>query len=145
VNGSVAHVLFFEKVGCANNARQKAWLTAAGHLVEAHDLLRHPWSREELLTYLDDLPVTSWFNRAAPKLKSGVVQPGLLTRETALELLIQEPLLIRRPLLRAGDRRDVGFDLARVHAWLGLPQAIVAGEADAERCVRTPEGGTNQP
>jgi nitrogenase-associated protein len=136
-------VVFFEKPGCANNARQKAWLLAAGHSVEARDLLRHPWSREELLAYLDELPVSEWFNRASPKLKSGEVNPASLTRQAALDLLLGEPLLIRRPLLRVGERRAVGFDVARIHAWLGLPEAVVRQFAphDAERCVHAPEEG----
>jgi len=134
----LARVVFFEKPGCANNARQKAWLTAAGHVVDARDLLHHAWSREELLSYLGELPVTAWFNPAAPQVKSGHIQPALVEREAALRLLLSEPLLIRRPLLCADGRREVGFDIARIHAWLGLPEAVVAGlsHRDVERCAR---------
>jgi hypothetical protein len=32
-------VIFYEKVGCGNNTKQKAWLRAAGHNVIAKDLL----------------------------------------------------------------------------------------------------------
>ncbi|HET9934245.1 MAG TPA: ArsC/Spx/MgsR family protein, partial [Polyangiaceae bacterium] len=122
----MARIVFFEKVGCANNSRQKAWLTAAGHVVEARDLLHHPWSREELLSYFAVLPVADWFNRAAPKVKSGEIVPEALDREAALGLLQREPLLIRRPLLYVDDQRAVGFDVERIHAWLGLPEDVVA-------------------
>lgn len=133
----MAHVIFFEKPGCANNARQKAWLTSAGHTVEARDLLRHPWSRDELLSYLEAHPVAAWFNPAAPRIKSGDVLPASLEREPALRLLLGEPLLIRRPLLCSEGRRELGFDVGRVHAWLGLPEEVVATFAtrDAERCI----------
>ncbi|MGK3999291.1 ArsC/Spx/MgsR family protein [Sorangium sp. So ce1024] len=134
----MTRVIFFEKPGCANNARQKAWLAAAGHAVEARDLLEHPWSRDELLAWFAALPVTEWFNRAAPRLKSGKVVPEVLDRETALSLMLSEPLLIRRPLLLADGRREVGFDVERIHAWLGLPEDVVAAFRgnNAETCAR---------
>ena len=140
----MASVVFFEKPGCATNARQKAWLTTAGHVVEARDLLRHPWSREELLSYLGELDVSDWFNRAAPKVKSGQIQPAALEREAALQLLLSEPLLIRRPLLCANGRREVGFDPERIHAWLGLPEAVAASlsQQGAERCAGVNGGKT---
>lgn len=135
----MARVVFFEKPGCANNARQKAWLTAAGHVVDARDMLDHAWSRAELLSYLGEIPVPEWFNPSAPKVKSGQIRPAAIERELALRLLLSEPLLIRRPLLCADGRREVGFDIARIHAWLGLPEAVVASlsQRDVEGCART--------
>ena len=38
----MAKVIFYEKPGCANNAKQKALLAAAGHEVEARNLLTEP-------------------------------------------------------------------------------------------------------
>jgi len=37
----------------------------------------------------------------------------------------------------------VGFDVARIHAWLGLPEAALAGRSprDVEGCVRSSNGG----
>lgn len=136
----MTRVIFFEKVGCASNARQKAWLAAAGHAVEARDLLKHPWSRDELAAWFDALPVAEWFNRAAPQIKSGQIVPEALDREAALAAMLREPLLIRRPLLLAGGRREVGFDVGRIHAWLGLPEDVVAAfrRESAERCSREP-------
>jgi len=34
----MSRVTFYEKPGCANNARQKAWLQAAGHQLEVRSL-----------------------------------------------------------------------------------------------------------
>ena len=43
-------------------------------------------------------------------------------------LMLAEPLLIRRPLMEAEGRKQVGFDAATVHAWIGLAEdgAVVA-------------------
>ncbi len=35
-------------------------------------------------------------------------------------LMLKDPMLIRRPLLQVGDRREVGFDVEKIDAWIGL-------------------------
>lgn len=116
----MAHVTFYEKPGCGGNAAQKALLVAAGHTLEARNLLRWPWTPKTLFAFLEPLPVHEWFNRAARDVKAGRIVPEALDAAAALALLLAEPLLIRRPLMEAGDGRMVGFDAARVHAWIGL-------------------------
>jgi nitrogenase-associated protein len=118
----MTHLVFFEKPGCGGNARQRAALEAAGHTLERRNLLTAHWTSESLLAFLAPLPVPDWFNRAAPRVKSGEVQPDTLDAEAALALLRQEPLLIRRPLMQRTDNNTchVGFDTAAVNAWIGL-------------------------
>jgi nitrogenase-associated protein len=139
----MTHLVFFEKPGCGGNARQRAALEAAGHTLERRSLLSEAWTRESLLAFLAPLPVPAWFNRAAPRVKNGDVVPEELNAETALALLIAEPLLIRRPLMQRADdgSRHVGFDTAKVDAWVGLnpastQRASLEGCASpAERCA----------
>lgn len=119
----MATVIFYEKPGCINNTKQKALLSAAGHTVEAHSLLTEPWTVETLRLFFADLSVKDWFNAAAPRVKSGEVVPSQLDAEAALALMVQDPLLIRRPLMQVGDRRSVGFDQEKVAAWIGLDAA----------------------
>lgn len=113
-------VHFYEKPGCANNARQKRLLEAAGCQVLAHDLLREPWMADRLRAFFGDRPVAQWFNPAAPRVKSGAVRPNDLDAATALALLLAEPLLIRRPLLEVDGWRTAGFDAAELAARFGL-------------------------
>lgn len=131
----MAHIIFYEKPGCGGNAKQKALLVAAGHTLEVRDLLRERWRAPTLLAFLEPLPVHAWFNRAAPDVKSGRIVPERLDAGSALALLLADPLLIRRPLMQAGDARMVGFDTARVHAWVGL-----GPDADVARAPRSLEG-----
>lgn len=132
------HIVFYEKPGCANNSRQRAWLAAAGHEVEARNLLTHPWTRDELLRFFGTRSVVEWFNRASPRIKSGEVRPETLDDAEALNLLITDPLLIRRPLIEADGRREVGFDLVQIADWLGLPATVLhpSRNPDAESCVK---------
>ena len=43
-----------------------------------------------------------------------------MDEQTALALMLKEPLLIRRPLLEVGEQREVGFDVQKIDAWIGL-------------------------
>ncbi|NJK40059.1 MAG: hypothetical protein HC825_02695 [Oscillatoriales cyanobacterium RM1_1_9] len=116
----MATVIFYEKPGCVNNTKQKAWLKAAGHTVDARNLLTEPWTTERLQQFLGQRPMVEWFNRTAPLIKSGQVIPEHLDPTAALQLMVENPLLIRRPLIQQGDRYEVGFEIKAIDAWLGL-------------------------
>ncbi len=116
----MAKVIFYEKTGCRNNTKQKTLLTAAGHQVEARNLLQEHWTKERLRWFFGHRPVSQWFNRTAPKVKSGEINPEQIDEETALNLMLEEPLLIRRPLIQVGYRGEVGFDTQVIDNWIGL-------------------------
>jgi nitrogenase-associated protein len=130
----MSYVIFFEKPGCINNTRQKDLLETAGHRLVVRDLLSEPWTAAALRPFFGDMPVADWFNRAAPAVKDGRVVPASLDETQALALMLADPLLIRRPLMRVGGERMAGFDGERVDAWIGL-----AGlpEREVEACPRT--------
>jgi nitrogenase-associated protein len=129
------NIIFYEKPGCINNTKQKALLVAAGHQVEAKSLLTEPWTRDRLRAFFGERPVSEWFNPSAPRIKSGEVIPAQVDEKTALTLMIEEPLLIRRPLLEVGETRAVGFDRDRIQAWLGLTP--INQKEDLETCPRS--------
>lgn len=135
----MAVVTFYEKPGCKGNLRQKTLLAAAGHTVQAKNLKTEAWTANRLLAFLGKLPVGSWFNPAAPAIKAGQIVPENLSFEHAVNLLLENPLLIRRPLMEIGEERMVGFDVAAVDAWIGLNNVeLPAGNIEA--CVHGPEG-----
>lgn len=131
----MATVIFYEKPGCINNTKQKALLTAAGHIVDARNLLTEPWTPERLRQFFGDRPLADCFNRTAPAIKSGQVQPERVKAETALALMVQAPLLIRRPLMQVGDRCEVGFDPVIVDRWMGLT-AIAGAQEKRDRLMQ---------
>jgi len=130
----MSEVLFFEKPGCINNTRQKALLTSAGHLVVARNLLTEPWTAERLRTFFGELPVAEWFNPSAPAIKEGRVVPEAVDEAAALQLMLVDPLLIRRPLMQVGDERMTGFDAEKVDAWIGLTEKP---GSEIEACPRS--------
>lgn len=121
-------VVFFQKPGCQTNARQREMLTRAGHTVVAKNLLTEPWTADILRGYFQTTPVASWFNRASPRVKSGEIDPWQIDEDAALALMVADPLLIRRPLIAAGDRRCAGFDREPVTSLLDARDAGVGIE-----------------
>ncbi|MDD2759611.1 MAG: nitrogenase-associated protein [Methylomonas sp.] len=132
----MAIVHFYEKPGCFNNTRQKQLLLQAGHLLVVHDLLQSPWAenRARLRSFFGDMPVAEWFNRSAPAIKNGKIDPDLLNERQAIDLMVSDPILIRRPLMEVDGRRRAGFDAETIDAWLGLSADTAAG--DLETCPK---------
>lgn len=133
-------VIFYEKAGCINNTKQKALLKAAGHRVIARNLLLESWTYDRLRPFFGDLPVAQWFNTTALAITSGLIVPQDLGVEIALELMLLDPILIRRPLIKVGKECHVGFDLDFIEQWIGLNTALALHQAkerpDLETCPR---------
>ncbi len=129
----MAVVTFYEKPGCSGNARQKALLKASGHVVLAKNILETRWTRMQLLAFLESQPVAQWFNRNAPMVKSGEIVPEEFDEETALGLLQNDPVLIRRPLLEVDGVRRAGFEVETIKNWIGLSAASSTDELEVCR------------
>jgi len=133
----MASIIFYEKPGCANNTRQKKLLQSAGHELISRNLLSEAWTAESLRAFFGELSVSEWFNRAAPRVKSGDVVPERLDAAAALALMLADPILIRRPLMECAGRRIAGFDAVRVTEWLGSPLDSGA-RGDLQTCHHEP-------
>jgi nitrogenase-associated protein len=107
--------------------------------------LTEAWTAESLRLFFKDRPVAEWFKRTAPRVKSGEVIPEQLDAETALSLMLNDPLLIRRPLIQVGDSREIGFDVEAIDDWIGLKavdeeQKLISQKLmsqDLQACGRT--------
>lgn len=128
-------VRFYEKPGCINNSRQKALLIASGHQVEARNLLKEPWTAQRLRLFFGQRPITEWFNPSAPAIRDGLIDARALDATEALELMTQDPLLIRRPLLEADGRHLAGFDPVAIDLWIGL--VGTGAQIDLETCPKS--------
>ena len=131
----MATVIFYEKPGCTNNTRQKKLLAAAGHQVVARNILTEAWKSESLRAFFGALAVRDWFNYSAPPIKHGEVEPDKLTEQEALTLMLENPLLIRRPLMQTGDSLLAGFDQQAVDNWIGLQK--IETTSNLESCPRS--------
>jgi nitrogenase-associated protein len=130
----MASIVFYEKPGCANNTKQKVLLATAGHSVWPKNLLTEKWTPMRLRPFFGELPVSQWFNPSAPRIKSGELSPERLSEDEALLQMVNDPLLIRRPLMMVGDQFRAGFDQIEVDRWIGLQSWMIA--QDLETCAK---------
>lgn len=107
-------VVFYEKPFCAANAKQKQILRQSGCTLIERNLLEHGLDKETLRAFMGDKQVSDWFNPAAPAIKNGEIDPENLNEVQALDLLMGNPILIRRPLMIIGAEKLCGFDAQKV-------------------------------
>jgi len=123
-------VIFYEKRGCSGNARQKALLDEHGVTFEVRSLLDTPWDVPTLESFFQGLTPKEMLNPFAPQLKDGTFKVEDYTKESLIEKMVKEPILIRRPLLHIGDVKLCGFDIPRLnlllHVKMPIPQNINA-------------------
>jgi nitrogenase-associated protein len=134
----MANIIFWEKPGCKGNTRQKEILIASGHQLEVRNLLIELWTAEQLKRFFGSRPVAEWFNLTNPLIKSGQIDPGKVEASDALAMMVDEPLLIVRPLMQVGEERLAGFEVEEVHNWIGLKiEAIGERDPKSYPCVVT--------
>ncbi|MBF0256365.1 MAG: nitrogenase-associated protein, partial [Gammaproteobacteria bacterium] len=126
-------LVFYEKPGCGGNARQKWLLRQEGIAFDARNLLNTPWTAEELRAFFADKAVADWFNPTAPLVKEGWIDVQVLGEQQALQLMLDAPILIRRPLLQWGDLRQSGFEAGPVLSALGV---TLDPDEDLQACPR---------
>jgi nitrogenase-associated protein len=130
----MARVIFYTKTGCLTGSKQLELLERAGHEVEVRSVLDQPWTAYELHTYFADLPVKEWFNYNSPRVKSGEIDPGSFDEKSALSAMLDDKLLIRRPLLQVGSMKRCGFDLKMLDDWIGIAEATARQDDDFNSC-----------
>jgi nitrogenase-associated protein len=137
---------FYEKPECINNRRQRRLLEEQGCILERRNVLNEAWTRQSLAPFFTHhSDITDWFNKSSPRIKSGEIKPHLLSADDALDVMIDDPLLIHRPLIafNMGNKifRCCGFDYTYLNSSLGLnlhmstdSDALLAG--GIETCPR---------
>jgi len=113
-------VTFYEKPGCSTNAKQKKSLIEAGCMLIERNLLDNGLSKSELYEFLDDVPTSQWFNLNAPKIKKGEIDTAVLFEDEILELFMNEPILINRPLLIIDGNKMCGFNQEKIENLLNV-------------------------
>jgi arsenate reductase (glutaredoxin) len=121
LRGSVtmAEILFFEKPGCINNEKQKKILRSAGHTLHCRDILKHPWDTEKLLPFVEGKKAEQMINTTAPVVKNGSLDPSKLSFTQAIALMIEDPILIKRPLIEVDGLHIQGFESILLKPYLG--------------------------
>ena len=75
-----------------------------------HDMAKDAPTREQLEEWIDESRLSEFVNTRSPKYKELGLKGKALTKKQAIDLMMKEPNLIRRPVLVRGKRVVFGFD-----------------------------------
>lgn len=74
-----------------------------------HDLAKEPPSRELLERLIDEDHLEDFVNTRSPAYKERGLDASRMTKRQAIDLMLEEPNLIRRPLVISRGRGVFGF------------------------------------
>jgi arsenate reductase (glutaredoxin) len=74
------------------------------------DFFKNKFSREEIIELLQRRPASDMFNPRSPSVKSMGLDPAKLSNDKLIDLMLQEPRLVRRPVVRIDDKVYFGAD-----------------------------------
>ena len=75
-----------------------------------HDLAKERPSRELLERLVDGRRLEAFVNTRSPAYKARGLDVAKMTKAEAIELMLEEPNLMRRPLVLAGAKAVFGWD-----------------------------------
>ena len=108
---------------CNTCKKAQAWLTAQGKEFEVRDIKEQNPTEAELRTWHDrsGLPLKKFFNTSGLQYKALDLKTKLpgMTEDEQFALLASDGMLVKRPILLAGDRVLVGFKEAEWAEVLG--------------------------
>jgi regulatory protein spx len=74
-----------------------------------HDLAKEPPSRELLERLIDETHLEDFINKRSPAFKERELDLSTLTKKQAIDLMMEEPNLIKRPLVLRGGEAVFGW------------------------------------
>lgn len=86
--------------------------------LEERDFFKDPFTEQEIRDLAQGVGVSQLFARRSPSLKQMGLADQELYDEKMVELMLQEPRLVRRPLVRIANRLLIGANVKAVEAAL---------------------------
>ncbi len=87
--------------------------------LEERDYFTEPFSEEELRTLIGVREPAEIFAWRSPSFKSLERDPDSLTGDDLVRLMLEEPRLVRRPMVQIGDRLVIGGSFKAIEDALG--------------------------
>ena len=88
----------------------KAELSQKGITLDERDFFSQRFDVEELRALIGDRPLADYFSFNSPSYKKLGLSREDLSDEQLLGMMVEEPRMVRRPLIRIGDELIVGTD-----------------------------------
>jgi arsenate reductase (glutaredoxin) len=112
----VAKLPFYTKPSCTTCRNARSFIEEAGVELEPIDINLHPPSRAFLEEHVDDQRFLDFVSTRSPVFKT---RPFPTSKQEAIDLMLEQPNLIKRPVLIRGQQVIFGFD-KRAYATAGI-------------------------
>src|SRR4051812_2852449 len=103
----MAKATFYWKPSCTTCRNAREYLRKLKVDVEERDINKAPPSREFLDQHIDETRFLDFVSTRSPVFKE---RPLPSTKEHALDVMVEQPKLIKRPILISGSSVIFGFD-----------------------------------
>jgi nitrogenase-associated protein len=101
---------FFQHNDCIGNEIQKKVLNDAGFELNIFSIFDINWRAEHLYLFFKNDPVYTWFNYSAPSLENKLFDPKCIEAKDAIEFMLKDKILIKRPLIHFNGEYCAGFE-----------------------------------
>jgi arsenate reductase len=97
---------------CDTVKRARAWLYSKGVDVEFHDFKTAGISRDRISSWLKQTDLESLLNRRGLTWRklTDARKAAIKDDTSAIDLMLEQPSIIKRPVLECGEKLLVGFD-----------------------------------
>ena len=103
-------VRFYQKSSCGDCRKAREVLSHMGLNLDVRDLFREPLNRSELTELIGSTDVREFLNPASVMFRQRRMESAPPTRAEAIRLMMEDPNLIRRPIIIKGKRKVFGFE-----------------------------------
>lgn len=91
--------------------------------INERDFFKNPFSRAEIVALLGEKPPAEMFNFRSPSFKALGLKRDSLGPEELIDWMLKEPRLIRRPVVRIGEKVYFSADRSVLEGLLSPPVA----------------------
>lgn len=103
-------IVFYEKPGCGTCKKARAWLERRGVQFQAVDIVNNPPPKTLLEKIVNAKNVKASLNTRATLYREREMAKDLPSKQMAIRYMLEDPNLIRRPLIVRGRQWVMGFD-----------------------------------
>lgn len=101
---------FFEHDNCIGNEIQRKVLHDLGYTINRYSILDINWNPKHLHLFFKNEPVCTWFDYSAPSIEKKLFDPETINENEALEFMVKDKRLIKRPLIHFNGEYCSGFE-----------------------------------
>lgn len=104
--------VFFDKKTCGTCKKAQAYLKEKDVAFEIVDIINNPPDRALLEKFIDADNVKPYLNSRSAIYRAKKLGQNLPDKASAIEMMLEDPNLIKRPFIVKGEKVSFGFNVA---------------------------------